>query len=175
LLGKGYVQLYTGNGKGKTTAALGLALRAAGNGLSVLFLQFMKGADDYGEIAGLALLGAKVRHVQTGRDVLIRKGEATEEDMRLAREGWARAERAIREKEADLVVLDEINCAVDFGLLPAGPVLAALASKPDGVEVVLTGRNAPGAFVEAADLVTEMREVKHYYAKGVSARAGIER
>jgi cob(I)alamin adenosyltransferase len=175
LIGKGYVQVYTGNGKGKTTAALGLALRAAGNGLAVLFLQFMKGASDYGEIAGLARLGGSVRHVQTGRDVLIRKGSATEEDRRLAREGWALAERAILGREADLVVLDELNCALDFGLLPVEPVLAVLRGKPDGVEVVVTGRNAPPGVIEAADLVTEMREVKHYFARGVPARAGIER
>jgi len=174
-LGKGYIQVYTGNGKGKTTAALGLALRAAGHGLRTLVIQFMKGWIDYGELAGARLLAPYVVIRQAGRDTFVNRDDPDPEDRRLARAGWEWAREAILGRAADIVVLDEINCAVDFGLLSAQEVLDVLRRKPDGVEVVLTGRGAPAEFVEAADLVTEMREVKHYYEAGVDARVGVER
>lgn len=174
-IGKGYIQVYTGNGKGKTTAALGLALRAAGHGLSTVIVQFMKGWIDYGELQGVRMLAPRVRIIQAGRDTFVNRRNPDPEDVRLARAGWETAKGLIERKEADIVVLDEINCAVDFGLLPAGEVLETLRRKPDGMEIVLTGRNAPREFLEIADLVTEMRDVKHYYNDGVDARVGVER
>jgi cob(I)alamin adenosyltransferase len=174
-LGKGYVQVYTGNGKGKTTAALGLAVRAAGHGLRVFILQFMKGWLDYGELDGVRMLSPYVDLRQAGRDAFVDPGNPDPEDIRLAREGWEIARAAIAGKAADIVILDEINCAMHFGLLPVAEVLETVRRKPEGMELVLTGRGAPPEILEAADLVTEMREVKHYYAKGVDARVGVER
>ncbi len=174
-LGKGYIQVYTGNGKGKTTASLGLAVRAAGHGLHTVIVQFMKGWIDYGELKGVAMLSPYVEIHQAGRDTFVNRKDPHPEDIRLAREGWEFAKAVILGKKADLVVLDEINCAVDFGLIAAGDVVEVLRRKPDGMEIVLTGRGAPAEFLDIADLVTEMREVKHYYAKGVDARVGVER
>lgn len=174
-IGKGYIQVYTGNGKGKTTASLGLALRAAGHGLKVEIVQFMKGWIDYGELAGVRMLSPHVTIHQAGRDVFVNRKDPDPEDVRMARQGWEKAREIILGKAADVVILDEINCAVDYGLLHADEVLDVVRAKPDGMELVLTGRGAPQSFVEAADLVTEMREIKHYYAKGVDARVGIER
>ena len=174
-IGKGYIQVYTGNGKGKTTASLGLAVRAAGHGLKTVIIQFMKGWIDYGELKGVAMLSPLVTIHQAGRDTFVDRESPDPEDVRLARDGWELAKETILGGKADIVVLDEINCAVDFGLLPVGEVLDLLRRKPDGMEIVLTGRGAPEAIVAAADLVTEMRENKHYYAKGVDARVGVER
>ncbi len=174
-LGRGYIQVYTGNGKGKTTAALGLAVRAAGHGLRTVILQFMKGWIDYGELEGVRMLAPYAEIRQAGRDTFVNREKPDPEDVRLAREGWAQAKDILLEGNADILVLDEINCAMDFGLLPVGEVVDALRNKPAGMEVVLTGRGAPAAVIEIADLVTEMREVKHYYAKGVDARVGVER
>ena len=174
-LGQGYIQVYTGNGKGKTTAALGLAVRAAGHGLRTVILQFMKGWIDYGELEGVRMLAPYAEIRQTGRDTFVNREKPDPEDVRLAREGWAQAKEILLEGKADILVLDEINCTMDFGLLPVGEVVDALRNKPAGMEVVLTGRGAPAAVIEIADLVTEMREVKHYYAKGVDARVGVER
>ncbi len=174
-IGKGYVQVYTGNGKGKTTAALGLAMRAAGHGLHTVILQFMKGWIDYGELEGARMLAPHVEIHQAGRDTFVNRKNPDPEDTRLAREGWELAKKAILGGKADIVVLDEINCAIDFGLLPLEEVIDVIKRKPDGMELVLTGRGAPQGLIEVADLVTEMREVKHYYAKGVDARVGVER
>ena len=174
-IGKGYIQVYTGDGKGKTTASLGLAVRAAGHGLKTVIIQFMKGWIDYGELKGVAMLSPLVTIHQAGRDTFVDRESPDPEDVRLARDGWELAKETILGGKADIVVLDEINCAVDFGLLPVGEVLDLLRRKPDGMEIVLTGRGAPEAIVAAADLVTEMREIKHYYAKGVDARVGVER
>lgn len=174
-IGKGYIQVYTGNGKGKTTASLGLAVRAAGHGLKTVIIQFMKGWIDYGELAGVLMLAPHVEIHQAGRDTFVNRKNPDPEDIRLAGEGWKLAKEIISGRKADIVVLDEINCAMDFGLLPVGEVLEAIKGKPDGLELVLTGRGAPPEIIEAADLVTEMREVRHYYAKGVDARVGVER
>lgn len=174
-IGKGYVQVYTGNGKGKTTAALGLAVRAAGHGLRVSIIQFMKGWIDYGELGGVRMLAPYVEIRQAGRDTFVNRKSPDPEDVRLAREGWALAKDTVLGKKADIVILDELNCAVDFGLLPLDEVLDVVRRKPDGLELVLTGRGAPKELVEIADLVTEMRDVKHYYDKGVDARVGVER
>jgi cob(I)alamin adenosyltransferase len=174
-IGKGYVQVYTGSGKGKTTASLGLAVRAAGHGLKTVIIQFMKGWIDYGELAGVRMLAPYVVIHQAGRDTFVNRKDPDPEDVRLAQEGWKLASGIISGRKADIVVLDEINCAMDFGLLPVGEVLEAIKGKPDGMELVLTGRGAPPEIIEAADLVTEMREIRHYYAKGVDARVGVER
>lgn len=174
-LGRGYIQVYTGNGKGKTTAALGLAVRAAGHGLHTVIVQFMKGWIDYGELEGVRMLAPYVEVRQAGRDTFVNRKRPDPEDVRLAREGWESAKGILLEGTADIVVLDEINCAMDFGLLSVEEVVDALLHRPAGTEVILTGRGAPAAVIEVADLVTEMREVKHYYAKGVDARVGVER
>ena len=174
-IGKGYVQVYTGSGKGKTTASIGLAVRAAGHGLKTVIIQFMKGWIDYGELAGVRMLAPHVEIHQVGRDTFVNRKNPDPEDVRLASEGWKLASGIISGRKADIVVLDEINCAMDFGLLPVRDVLEAIKGKPDGMELVLTGRGAPPEIIEAADLVTEMREIRHYYAKGVDARVGVER
>ena len=174
-IGKGYIQVYTGNGKGKTTASLGLAVLAAGHCLKTVIIQFMKGLIDYGELKGVAMLSPLVTIHPAGRDTFVDRGSPDPEDVRLARDGWELAKETILGGKADIVVLDEINCAVDFGLLPVGEVLDLLRRKPDGMEIVLTGRGAPEEIVAAADLVTEMRRIKHYYDKGIDARVGVER
>jgi cob(I)alamin adenosyltransferase len=174
-IGRGYIQVYTGNGKGKTTAALGLAVRAAGHGLRTVIVQFMKGWIDYGELKGVRMLDPYVELHQAGRDTFVNRNNPDPEDIRLAREGWELAKRLIGEGNGDIVVLDEINCAMDFGLIPVEEVLDVLKKKPEGMELILTGRGAPEVVMELADLVTEMREIKHYYAKGVDARVGVER
>ena len=174
-IGRGYIQVYTGDGKGKTTAALGLAVRAAGHGLRTVIIQFMKGWIDYGELEGVRMLAPYVEILQTGRDTFVNRKNPDPEDVRLARDGWELAKRFMREGKTDSLVLDEINCAMDFGLIPVEEVIDALRSKPSGMELVLTGRGAPDAVIEIADLVTEMKELKHYYAKGVDARVGVER
>ncbi len=169
---EGYVQLYTGDGKGKTTAALGLVLRALGHGLRVAFLQFMKADPTWGEIVTLRRLGVPVE--QCGLDHWVIKGEATEEDLAVAAAGLARARELVDGGEYDLVVLDELVTAVFFELVSLDDVLALVREKPASVELVLTGRRAPEELVAAADLVTEMVARKHYYDAGVAAREGIE-
>jgi len=174
-IGRGYIHVYTGNGKGKTTASLGLTVRAAGHGLRSVIIQFMKGWIDYGELRGVEMLSPFVELHQAGRDTFVNRENPDPEDIRLAREGWELAKKTILERKADIVVLDEINCAVDFGLLPVSEVLDLLQGKPDGLEIVLTGRGAPEEIIAVADLVTEMRQIKHYYDKGLDARIGVER
>lgn len=171
----GLVQVYTGNGKGKTTAALGLALRAVGRGFKVCVVQFIKGGGAYGEHIAARQLEPLLTIHQTGRDGWIRKGNLEDEDIHIARESLELARTAINSGVYDMVILDEINGAVWFGLLPVEDVLQIIESKPPCVELVLTGRDADERVIEAADLVTEMTEIKHYYQQGVSARIGIEK
>ena len=171
-LRQGYVQVYTGDGKGKTTAALGLVMRAVGQGLRPAVLQFMKSDPTWGEIVTLKRLGVPVQ--QCGLDHWVLKGEATEEDLAAAAAGLARAEALVASGEYDLVILDELVTALFFELVSARQVLALIAVKPVAVELVLTGRRAADDLIAAADLVTEMRPVKHYYDAGVDARVGIE-
>ena len=171
-LTRGYVQVYTGDGKGKTTAALGLALRAAGHGMRIYMGQFMKGRP-YGELD--ALQGhPSITIEQYGDTRCIRREEVTPEHVAQAHQGLERAREAMRSGQYDVVVLDEINVAIWFGLLTADEALAFLDERPGHVEVILTGRRAPPELIARADLVTEMREVKHYYQQGVMARQGIE-
>jgi cob(I)alamin adenosyltransferase len=169
---KGYVHVYTGDGKGKTTAAFGLALRAIGAGFRVFIGQFAKGMD-YSELKVVALLGGQLVLEQFGRGCFIRN-QPTDADRECARAGLARMAEVLRSGEFRVVVLDEANIALHYGLFGVGELLDALAQRADGVEAVVTGRRAPPELIEFADLVTEMREVKHYYARGVAARRGIE-
>jgi cob(I)alamin adenosyltransferase len=168
----GYVQLYTGNGKGKTTAAFGLALRAAGAGLRVLIVQFAK-KGPYSEHAALRRFEDLITVRTAGLGEFI-TGTPSEDEIRAARAGFEEARRDLLSGRFDLVILDEICIANHFRLIPVEDVLDLIAAKPAAVELVLTGRNADARIVEKADLVTEMREVKHYYEKGVEARTGIE-
>jgi cob(I)alamin adenosyltransferase len=172
-LSRGYVQVYTGDGKGKTTAALGLALRAAGHGLRTYVGQFMKG-QHYGELEALRDHPA-ITIEQYGDVRCIHREEVTPEHVAQAHRGLERARAAMLSGAYDLVVLDEVNVTIWFGLLDVEEVLALLDQRPEHVEVILTGRRAPQELIERADLVTEMRMVKHYYEHGVLARAGIER
>ncbi len=174
-LDKGMVQVYTGNGKGKTTAALGLALRAVGHELNVCMIQFMKGGGRQGEHIAAEKLAPYLTIVQTGREGWIRKGHPSQEDTEMARKALSIADEALSGNVYDLVILDEINNAVHHGLISVDDVLILIRRKPDNVELVLTGRNAHEKVIEAADLVTEMREIKHYFKKGIPARTGIEK
>jgi cob(I)alamin adenosyltransferase len=169
---KGLVQIYTGDGKGKTTAALGLSLRAAGRGLKVFIAQFAKGMF-YGELEALKRFAPQITLHQYGRKCFIHD-EPAEEDIRLAREGWQEIRDVLKRAEYDLVILDEIGIALHYQLISLEEVRELIRLKPDGVELVLTGRKIPEALYEQADLVTEMREIKHYYNAGVQARKGIE-
>ncbi len=172
---KGFVQVYTGDGKGKTTAALGLCFRAAGHGMKSHIIQFMKGQIDYGELKAVKMTGGLVTITQGGRDCFVSRECPAREDVDLAGEALAKASDLVAKGEVDIVVLDEVNVALDFKLIEVGDVLRIMDSKPANMELILTGRSAPAEIVERADLVTEMREVKHYWTKGVTARKGVEK
>lgn len=179
-LGPGFVQVYTGEGKGKTTAALGLALRAVGSGLSVLVVQFLKapgvGEDGgSGEQRSAKRLAPLLEVRPRGGEGMVDPLRPSPADVALAREALAEAESEMLSGRWDLLVLDEVNTAVHFGLLALPDLLALLDRRPQGVELVLTGRYAPGEILKRADLVTEMREVRHYFRRGVPARRGIEK
>ena len=172
---KGYIHVYTGDGKGKTTAALGLALRAAGWGLKTYIGQFMKGSD-YGELRALQALREYIHIEQYGGPVCIRwREEPPREEVVRAQTGLAKARQAMLSEHYDIVVLDEINVAIHFRLLSVGDLMALIRAKPPKLELICTGRKAPQELIERAELVSEMREVKHYYQQGVLARIGIER
>lgn len=190
---KGYVQVYTGNGKGKTTAALGITMRASGAGKKIAFIQFMK-ALGYSEqkilptlpgvtwkTLGKPFFIAKAGSISDedlaqygGGCVVFEEGNPPEEYVKMISEGFADAKEMVLSGEYDMVVLDEINCAMFFGLIDISEVLDLIKNKPVHTELILTGRCAPDGIIEAADLVTEMREIKHYYNEGVQARTGIE-
>ncbi|MGC2637815.1 MAG: cob(I)yrinic acid a,c-diamide adenosyltransferase [Acidobacteriaceae bacterium] len=172
---RGLILINTGPGKGKTTAAMGTALRAVGNGMRVLMLQFLKGSWHYGELDAAQAFGGSFVLKQMGRGfVKIGGAETDPEDIRLVEEAWAEARAAILSGEWDMVILDEINYAIGYGMLDPAQVVATLQEKPEMVHVILTGRNAHPSLVEIADTVTEMREVKHAYQKGILAQRGIE-
>lgn len=172
---RGLILINTGAGKGKTTAALGTAMRAAGNGMRVLVLQFLKGSWHYGELDAAELLGPNFVMKQMGRGfVKVGGAETDPEDIRMVEEAWREASAAILSGEWDMVVLDEINYAIGYGMIDPAKVVETLKQKPEMVHVILTGRNAHPSLVEIADTVTEMRQVKHAYEKGVVAQRGIE-
>ncbi len=171
----GYIQVYTGNGKGKTTAALGLALRAAGHGMRTYIGQFLKG-QHYGELTAVEKLFPLIRIERFGREGFLHITEGPDdEDIRRAREGLRKCREAMLSGNYQVIVLDEVNTAVLLKVLTEQDLLDFLAEKPDSVELVLTGRGAPQAVIDKADLVTEMKDVKHYYERGVKAREGIEK
>ncbi|MBS7247735.1 MAG: methylmalonyl Co-A mutase-associated GTPase MeaB [Candidatus Jordarchaeales archaeon] len=171
-LERGLVQVYTGNGKGKTSAAFGLALRAIGRGLRVCVIQFIKGGFDYGELySSVYLPNLHLEAYGRGRFV---SNPPSEEDYVEAEKALRKARDAVMSGDYDVVILDEVNTALNLKLIRLEDVIRLLAEKAENVEVVLTGRDAPKEVIEAADLVTEMREVKHPYRRGVQARIGIE-
>jgi len=190
---QGLVQVYTGDGKGKTTAALGLGLRAVGHGYKVRMVQFMKGTSYTGEVQAVRRLAPDFEIFQFGRDCkyadkmssgeavcdgcgqcFVTLGNPEPRDIRHARQAYDLALRTLDKAQADLVILDEISNALYYGLLDADDVAGLIARRPPGVELVLTGRNMPEAILDMADLVTEMRMVKHPFQKGIAARHGIE-
>lgn len=172
-LKKGLVQVYTGNGKGKTTAAFGAALRAVGRGFKVYVIQFIKGGFDYGELHS-------VKHVPNlkltafGRGRFITESPPSQEDIELARQAFKLAKDVVQSGRYDMVILDEINVVLNLKMIDINEVVKLIKNKPEHVELILTGRYAPAQIVELADLVTEMREVKHPFTKGVPPREGIE-
>ena len=174
--GKGLLIVYTGPGKGKTTCALGTAFRAVGQGLRVLMVQFIKGSWHYGELDAAETLGKDKFEIRPmGRGfVKIGGAETDPEDIRMAEECWESGRAAIYSGTYDLVVLDEINYTISYKMLDAEKVVTALTGRPEQVHVICTGRNAHPKLVEAADLVTEMKEVKHPYTKGILAQRGID-
>jgi cob(I)alamin adenosyltransferase len=173
---KGLIIVHTGPGKGKTTAALGTAFRAVGQGLKVLMVQFIKGSWHYGELDAARMLGGdRFRILAMGRGfVKVGAEKPDPEDVRLVEEAWQFASEKMSSGEFDLVILDEINYAISYKMLDPGKVVEALKGKPEMTHVILTGRNAHPSLLECADLVTEMREVKHPYQKGIAAQRGIE-
>ncbi|MFO8111554.1 MAG: cob(I)yrinic acid a,c-diamide adenosyltransferase [Desulfosalsimonadaceae bacterium] len=169
---KGYVQIYTGDGKGKTTAALGLAIRAAGAGMHVYIGQFMK-QGCYNELESLKRFSDRIAIEQFGTGQYV-FGKPSDEDRAAAAKAWAALSDAVMSGKYDVVIMEEANVALGFGLITEADLLRMIDEKPEGVELVITGRGATPALIEKADLVTEMRPVKHYYEKGVLARTGIE-
>lgn len=169
---KGYVQVYTGNGKGKTTASLGLALRAAGAGLKVYIVQFLK-KGDYSEIKALSSFkNITIEQYGLGKFV---KGRPSEEDIAAGAAGYQKLCEILKLNEHDVVIAEEGNVAVMCGLISEKELLALIDMKPENVELVITGRGATAAIIEKADLVTEMKEIKHYFQQGIAARIGIEK
>ncbi len=174
----GYIQVYTGDGKGKTTASLGLTLRALGRGWNVLIVMFTKGGDDYGELVSFSNLNDDIKKrlkiLQAGLNRIVYSDNLNEKDKYEAKKGWEYAKNAIINKKYQLVILDEANIALDLGLIDIDDMLECLKSKPDDVEIVLTGRNANEKIIEVAHLVSEIKPIKHYWDIGVTAREGIE-
>jgi len=172
-LDKGLIHVYTGSGKGKTTAALGLAMRAAGQGFAVYIVQFMKGWPHYGELATVGQ-HPNITLKQFGRPNFVDKEHPDRVDVHMAQEALDHAREIVMSGEYDLVILDEVNVALEWKLLELQDVLSLLDGKPEGVELILTGRYAHSEVIARADLVTEMREIKHPYQRGLASRQGID-
>ena len=170
---KGYVQIYTGNGKGKTTASLGLALRAAGAGFKVFIAQFLK-QGDYSEIKALSKFKDEITVEQYGLGRFV-KGEPSPEDIEAGKRGYERLIEILKKGAHDLVIAEEANVAVMCKLFSEDELINLIDAKPDEIELVITGRGATQRVIDKADLVTEMQEIKHYYKQGVMARVGIEK
>ncbi len=173
-LDRGLVQIYTGNGKGKTTASLGLVFRALGHGLRIHVMQFMKGQTIYGELETAKSFAGRLTIEQVGSAKFIKVGQQTTADREMAQAALCRARLLVSSGDFDLVVLDELNCAVDFDLVELDAVKELIRSKAAHTELVITGRNAHPDIIDLADLVTEMCEIKHYFNAGQAARVGIE-
>ncbi len=170
---KGYIHVYTGNGKGKTTAALGLALRAVGAGLKVYIAQFVKGMH-YSELDAIKVLSKNITVKQYGRRCFIKK-TPEKIDVDLAQKGFTEVKEIMLSGKYDIIILDEINIAIYYNLISEVELLEFMDQKPESIEIILTGRYATDKIMEKADLITEMKEVKHYYQKNVEARIGIEK
>lgn len=174
----GYIQVYTGNGKGKTTASLGLAMRALGRCWKVLIVMFTKGGDDYGELNSFRNLSPEIAQnltiVQAGLDRIVYTDNKTDEDIKEIQKGWALAKNAIKNDEYNLIILDEANIAIDLGIIDLDEMIEVLQNKPQDMEIVLTGRNANQKIINIAHLVSEINPIKHYWDTGVVARKGIE-
>ncbi len=172
-MGLGMIHVYTGDGKGKTTSSLGLGLRAAGHGFKVHMIQFMKGQINYGELESVKLIpNFEIR--QFGRPDFVDKNNPEEIDIQLAKDGLAHAKEIVAAGDIDMLILDEVNVAVEWGLFSYREIIELIKNKPENMELVLTGRHAPREFIELADTVTEMKEIKHPYMEGITARKGIE-
>ena len=174
----GYIQVYTGNGKGKTTASLGLAMRALGRCWKVLIIMFMKGGDDYGELNSFRNLSPEIARnltiIQAGPDRIVYQNNKTDEDTELIKKGWELAKKAIKNDEYNLIILDEANIAIDLGLIDLQEMLDVLKNKPEEMEIVLTGRNARQEIIDIAHLVSDIKPLKHFWDSGIAARKGIE-
>lgn len=174
----GYIQVYTGNGKGKTTASLGLAMRALGRCWKVLIIMFTKGGDDYGELNSFRNLSPEISKnltiVQAGLDRIVYEKNKNADDEAEIKKGWELAKKAIQNDEYNLIILDEANIAIDLGLIDLDEVVDVLKNKPEDMEIVLTGRNANEKIIDLAHLVSEIKPIKHYWDTGISARKGIE-
>ena len=171
---QGLISVLTGNGKGKTTAALGIALRAAGHGMRVLILQFMKKRTDIGEIKGLERTDLPIAVKQFGRRVFFKTRTCEAMDIHMAQQGLEAFRKAMMSGVYELIILDEINMALDFQLLEIEEVMEAIEEKPVELHLVLTGRNAKKEILDIADCVTEMKEINHHYNKGIQAQKGME-
>ncbi len=174
----GYIQVYTGDGKGKTTASLGLAMRALGRCWKVLIVMFTKGGNDYGELNSFTELSptisSNLKIIQAGLDRVIYKSNQNEQDEQEIKKGWEIAKQAIKNHEYQLIILDEANIAIDMGIIDVDEVVETLQNKPDEMEIVLTGRNAHQKIIDIAHLVSKIEPVKHYWDTGIVARKGIE-
>jgi len=174
----GYIQVYTGDGKGKTTASLGLTMRALGRGWKVLIIMFAKGGNHYGELYSFRELSPKIKELltieQAGLSRIVYAENVSEEDREAVKHGWELAKKASQSGEYDLIILDEANIAIELGLIELEEVLEFLKNKPPYLEIVLTGRHAHSKIIELAHLVSEIQPLKHYWDIGVTARKGIE-
>lgn len=174
----GYIQVYTGDGKGKTTASLGLAMRALGRNWKVLIIMFTKGGTNYGELNSFKNLSSSISQnldiVQAGLDRIVYSDNQNKDDAEEIKKGWELAKKAIQNDEYNLIILDEANIAIDLGLIDVDEVVSVLKHKPDDMEIVLTGRNAHPKIIDIAHLVSSITPVKHYWDTGIAARKGIE-
>ncbi len=174
----GYIQVYTGNGKGKTTASLGLAMRALGRCWKVLIVMFTKGGDDYGELKSFRTLAPAIQNnltiIQAGLDRIVYSDNKTKADEKVIKEGWETVKKAIKNNEYNLIILDEANIAIALKILDVDEVVEVLKNKPEEMEIVLTGRYADEKIIDIAHLVSRIEPVKHYWDTGVVARRGIE-
>jgi cob(I)alamin adenosyltransferase len=170
---QGYVQVYTGHGKGKTTAALGLSIRAAGAGLKVFIAQFIK-SGEYSELKALKRFSDLIVIEQFGFGRFV-EGKPSTEDIEIANQGLKKVRSVMKTGEYNIIIMEEANVAVKYGLFPVQELLDIIDSKPSDTELVITGRYAAASVIDSADLVTEMKPIKHYFKKGVAARIGIEK
>ena len=170
-MSKGYIHIYTGNGKGKTTASIGLIIRALGHNKKIAMVQFMKKDENYGEYR---YLHNKIALFQVGRNEFVDFKNPAKIDIELAQKGLEKAKKLIFSDEYDMIVLDEINVSIMFRLINEKDIIMIMKEKPERLELILTGRGATKEMINNADLVSEMKEIKHYYNKGIDGREGIE-